>query len=454
MRVLKFTEGWTRRHFLEQIGKGVAAAGVIAPLWDTIARTGLCEAAYPPELLSIEAYTKGRLKPGDVLDAGNVDVVKDLLDPATYLQIKTDGRVIDLLPTETDLNKLMIPAFVDATVRNRGLHAIGGDGNVYTREGKPWIGGNAFPEPRTADEILLSHSLAWGKHDAEGVAVREWDTDAAGETAYTYDMYFVTWQTVGRVILDPKPYVAGYEHDLRITATVTTAPQDLRGMGMLTIWSYDQHSFPNSWAFHPSTKRIRSVSPMERFNPTLPGSTSFTSDARMLGDPLLTWGNFKLVSKGPMLACVSRGAYTGNPGWEMPLCGGKNGRKYFRTRFELVPEVYVVELAPIRYTNCPYSKKLVWYDARTLVPLTMIGYDKAGEMMHQHEAGYGMVVPPQPGSSPNWAFTYVLAMDMKNRKLTRIQLLPEATGGYRTMFDDSCLFSGYCSLDALRRLGR
>jgi hypothetical protein len=29
MRLLKYTEGWTRRHFLEQVGKGVFAAGVV-----------------------------------------------------------------------------------------------------------------------------------------------------------------------------------------------------------------------------------------------------------------------------------------------------------------------------------------------------------------------------------------------------------------------------------------
>ena len=41
-----------------------SAAGVIAPLWELIGRNGSLEAAYPPELLSIEAYTKGKLKPG------------------------------------------------------------------------------------------------------------------------------------------------------------------------------------------------------------------------------------------------------------------------------------------------------------------------------------------------------------------------------------------------------
>ena len=67
MRVLKYADGWTRRHFLEQTSKGIMAAGVLTPLWDVIANTGSCEAAYPPELLSIEAYTKGKLKVGWIM---------------------------------------------------------------------------------------------------------------------------------------------------------------------------------------------------------------------------------------------------------------------------------------------------------------------------------------------------------------------------------------------------
>ena len=98
MHLLKYPDGWTRRHFLEQMARGVMAAGVIAPLWEVIGSTGSLEAAYPPELLSLEAYTKGKLKPGDVLSAENVDIVKDLLDPAAYWQIKHDGRLVDLAP--------------------------------------------------------------------------------------------------------------------------------------------------------------------------------------------------------------------------------------------------------------------------------------------------------------------------------------------------------------------
>ena len=134
MRLLKYTNGWTRRHFLEQVGRGVLATGVIAPLWEVIGAHGSLEAAYPPELLSIEAYTKGKLKPGDVLSAENVDIVKDILDPAAYWQIKNDRRLVDLAPTETDVTKLTPLPYLQATLANKGKHKIFPDGNCYTLE--------------------------------------------------------------------------------------------------------------------------------------------------------------------------------------------------------------------------------------------------------------------------------------------------------------------------------
>jgi hypothetical protein len=460
VRLRKYPDGWTRRHFLEQTAKGLMAAGVIAPLWDTIANTADCQAAYPPELLSLEAYTKGKLKAGQVLDASNVDIVKELLDPIAYWQIKFDGRLVDLVPTETDVRKLTFVPFLEATIRNRGVHHVAADGNVYTKDGKPWIGGNPFPEPKMPLELFYSNALSWGRHDAEADAMREWDTDAEGVTRYTYENYFVQTQTVGRVVLKPEPYLTGHEKQLRLMTTLVVAPQDVAGTGTFTVWDYDQRRFPTGYAYTPTTKRIRTFPPYERFDPMLPGSTMFISDAWMVGDPLLTWGDFKLVGKGPALACVSQGAFASNPDWEIPLCGGKSGNKYFRTRMELVPEAYVADLKPVRFKQCPYSRKRVWYDARTLNPMTMVGYDAAGNPLHQHETGYGTFVrkpgAPWKDSTPErfWAWTCLHAMDMKSGKMSRIQLVPATTGGYACMFDDARLFANYGSLDDLSRLGQ
>jgi hypothetical protein len=48
---------------------------------------------------------------------------------------------------------------MEATLRNRGVHRFGPDGNIWTREGKPWIGGNPFPQATSAEELLLQNAL-------------------------------------------------------------------------------------------------------------------------------------------------------------------------------------------------------------------------------------------------------------------------------------------------------
>src|SRR5690606_18295909 len=97
-----------RRHFLQTMGAGFTA-GVLAPLWDVIARDGDITKAYPEELLSLDLYTKGKVKAGDQLTADNVDYVKDLLDEISYIQIKQQGRIVDITPTTTDIMKLNPP---------------------------------------------------------------------------------------------------------------------------------------------------------------------------------------------------------------------------------------------------------------------------------------------------------------------------------------------------------
>jgi hypothetical protein len=38
---------------------------------------------------------------------------------------------------------------------------------------------------------------------------------------------------------------------------------------------------------------------------------------------------------------------------------------------ELVPDMYVVEMEPTSYPRAPIGKKRIWFDARTLYPMTI-----------------------------------------------------------------------------------
>jgi len=445
---------------MRQMITGTVAAGVLVPLFDVIGRHGDCAAAYPPELLSIEAYTKGKLKPGDVLNAENVDIVKDLLDPGAYYQIKHDGRLVDLAPTETDVTKLTPTPFLQATLANKGKHKVFPDGNCYTLDHKPWIGGNPFPEPQSAQEVLMANSLSWGKHDTIAHPVIDWDTDADGNVEYNYAACYVEWQTVGRLVLDPKPYMPGRESQLRILGGTLTAPGDVNGTGILQVWAYDQHKLPGFYVYQPTTKRVRTYPVDQRFEPQFPGQTFFVTEYWMAGDPLLTWGNFKLVGKGPLLAGASHCADLDQPNWIHKTCGGKSGVKYWRTRMELVPEMYVVDMEPTSYPRAPIGKKRIWFDARTLYPFTMISYDRQGKIWKQWEGG-GDYYERKPGmkwieGTPDTfvSWSYVHAHDLQSNRMSRFYYAQTVPGGYYATVDSPRLFEDFCTIEALERLGR
>jgi hypothetical protein len=198
----------------------------------------------------------------------------------------------------------------------------------------------------------------------------------------------------------------------------------------------------------------------QRFEPQFPGNTFFVTEYWSTGDPLLTWGNFKLVGKGPMLAGAHHCADLDQPNWLHKTCGGKSGVKYWRTRMELVPEAYVVELEPVAYPRAPIGKKRIWYDARTLTPLTMISYDRQGKVWKQWEGGFDYY-ERKPGMKwiegvPEhfWSWTHVHAHDLQSNRMSRFYFAQTVPGGYHATIDDPRLFGDFCSIEALERLGR
>jgi len=81
MHIRRFDFDYSRRRLLARSGALVGGAGVLQALWPTMAASGDITRAYPDELTHIEAFTKGQIKVGDVIDADNIDLVQDLVDP-------------------------------------------------------------------------------------------------------------------------------------------------------------------------------------------------------------------------------------------------------------------------------------------------------------------------------------------------------------------------------------
>jgi hypothetical protein len=476
MHIMKYGPGFTRRHFLQTMGAGFSA-GVLRPLWDVIAETGRIERAYPDELLDIGMYTKGKINVGDKLTADNVDLVKDLMDEVTYIQIKQQGRVCDIAPTEKDVYRLNPPEYLDASMRNQGMAKFDEKGNVVTQDGKPWIGGIPWVNPTEAGQVIAAHNLSWGRYDVAQYCIDEYDMDADGNEQYHYNFWWCEVAGTCRISMDPKPYMPtpldkNGEGVLRYQSAVWDYPNDVKGTSILNIWPYDATKYPDFFGYLPAFKRVRRFPTNQRFEPVIAGSTFYLTDAWMTGDPTLTWGNFKLVGRGPALLATNGdparddvGWNAVNENWRIERHGGKSGKKFWNSSFSLVPEVFVVELEPTGYPRAPYSKKRIWYDARTIAPITMNSFDRRGQVWKQWEAGFdnfsknsGKVHNSQKGASGGmWSWLYVHSHDIQSGRITSFQHSEHTAGGMtdkRNFGADGLeAYTQYTTEAAIRRLG-
>lgn len=438
------------------MARGVLATGVLMPLWRAIASTGDVSRAYPDEILSVEQYTRGRLMTGQVIDASNVEQVRSLLDPIRYRQVATMGRRLEIVPTTTDVTLLEPVDYLEATLRNRGRARFDATGNIVTDTGAPWIGGNPFPEPQSGVEAFAGITLSWGRHDISFYPIHEYDIDPEGNVIYTYQFIWVELAPVGRITVAPKPYWPGHENKLRYQSMFYMAPADIAGTAFLNIWPYDQRKFPELLGYLPAFKRVRRLPTDERFEPLVPGSTLYLSDAWAAGDPLLTWGNYRIVGRGPFLGGVNNNWNSENPNWAGDVHGGQKGHTFWNTRVEMVPEVIVVDAEPIMFPRAPISKKRVWFDVRTMLPLAMVSYDRRGQIYRSFDATYSSYQNGQKrvmdGRNVYWSWCRVHSHDVQTNRLTRLEQV-RAVKGYEMRVNDQAVFDRFLTEAALRRLG-
>ena len=458
MKLLRYDRGYSRRKFLADAASGVLGTGVLMPLAKAIADTGDVSKAYPEELLSIENYTKGRIKTGDTIDASNVDVVKDLLEPVRYEQIQKMGRKLKIGKTTTDAMRLSPWEYIEASLRNAGKAGYDARGNVVNKaDGQPWIGGNPFPDPKTGIDLFAAQTMNWGRHDGSFYAFKEYDISAEGKTQFNYSGGWAELMTVARVVMDPKPYWTPHKDKLRFQSVFFTTPQNMRGTSFLNIWDYDQTTFPLLYGYVAEFRRIRQFPTDQRFEPLVPGSSLYLSDAWAAGDPLYTWGNYKIVGRGPFLAGLADNWNPDHPNWEHTTHGGPNGNTFWDCTVELVPETIIVEAEPLKFPRAPVSKKRVWFDARNQVVVGMVSYDRKGQPYRSFDGAYSLYEQNgkvfKDGAHPYWSWSHVTASDIQTGRVTRLEQVKQREGVFASGANDPGRVEKYLTDHALMRLG-
>ncbi|MGH8516337.1 MAG: DUF1329 domain-containing protein [Panacagrimonas sp.] len=460
MRIRKYDFDYGRRVMMEKTLRGIAGTGVLAPVWPLVGNTADVSKAYPDELLSIDTYTKGKIKPGDVITAANVEVVKDLLDPIAYDQVRNMGRRIHIVQSQQDVTKMFPHEYLEATLRNTGRAKTRADGNIWTDGDptKPWIGGNPFPDPKNGFEAVANITLAWGRHSYSQYAIRDWDISPSGENSYQYDFVWaelnVTARPDGTVFQDRKDL-------LRLNSIWFTAPNYTKGSSFLNTWYYDQRKFPDLHGYFPAFKRVRQFPTNQRFEPLVPGITLFLSDGWGSGDPLLTWGNYRIVGRQPFLASVSSKNFMGgyHENWERPVHGGAKGQTFFDTYAELVPEVLVIEADPVGYPRAPVSRRRIWIDVRNSMFVAYVTFDRRGKVWKSVEPAYAQYSNDRQtvldGKHPAWSFTHVQIFDAQVKRMSRFVQARQIAGGYTSKWSEKGedVYNRYLTTLAIQRLG-
>jgi hypothetical protein len=298
--------------------------------------------------------------------------------------------------------------------------------------------------------------LSWGRHDASLYAIRDWDIGPDGSEQYQYDFCWAEQNTVGLVNSD-SPYWEGREDLLRYNSIWFTHPNDSRGTSFVNTWYYDQRKMPDLFGYIPAFKRVRRFPSSQRFEPLVPGITLFLSDGWCAGDPMLTWGNYKVVERKPMLGGISENWHGSNPNSEPKTHGGPKGNTFFETSMELIPEVLVVDLEPTGFARSPVGKKRVWLDARTMMFTACVTYDRRGELWKSVEATTSQFVDgdtvKMDGKHPGWSWTKCHCHDIQTNRMSRFYHAEEIRGGYKSGWNQENLYEKYMTVPAIRRLG-
>jgi len=374
---LNYFDYWTRRDFLKKTGAFVGA-GLLQPVLSLIDAGKTVEAAYPEEVLSIEKYTKGKIKPGMVISKDNVELIKDIAPEGLMVELQRGGQIkigeTTLKPEATQ------PKFwIAATLRNKDQAVLDKNGQLWHKSGGPWIGGAPFPEPRSALEAMWDYKFSPRRYDNLIVVSTVTHIDTSGTVVRRDEALFMQIQSVGRLVLDPKPVNSKYKDELHRNLLSINKPFDSYGLGVLSTVFYDGSKLPETDLYIPTLRRTRRVPSTQRFEPATPYNVAYTTDFDIQADPVLTW-SWTLASRKPMLGPSPSNLGTRAKGaTREDFVFPPFPDKFPRSTWELRPEMLLLDGIP-HLPGANYSKKRVYFDPIYLITEQADIWDQAGKL--------------------------------------------------------------------------
>jgi hypothetical protein len=332
------------------------------------------------------------VKPGEVIGPHNWEKVKDLLPKPVVDEIK-NGYTINIIET----TPIKSPkAYVEATRKNAGKAKVLPDKSLVN-----WIAGSPFPDLKANDPqagIKMMWNWRW-----------RWNGDDFGFGTH-YDRATGTWtekmarrlvldknnnllitgtvqavlKPIGRITLDPKPTIPGYEHIEDMVIQTNNYPRDQRGSASLFIRYRDPNKNDDMWKFIPSIRRVRRLPTSERYS-ALPPTIYTLDDIRYFWGKI-THFDYEIVGEKKMLGIAHSKHYPAllfKPGVWVPQDENYEIRDCYLLEFKADPKIYP------KYC---YSKRIMYIDKQSWEGMWTDMFDRKGEYWKQQAIPNGKYV--------------------------------------------------------------
>ena len=316
---------------------------------------------------SLAAANDAELKPGDTIGPENWEKAKGMVGENLLNRIK-QGYTLRIKPGRS----IGVPKeFNVATTRYSGQVKLESNGELLN-----YVAGLPFPNVHL-DDPQIGLKMAWnfywrwvgddyktGGGTGGGKIIRyAIEKDGSERRA---EVLHHTIKTRGRVTLDSKPWLDGYEHIDWMQLRADEYPRDTAGTTTLEIRYADAKREDDLYIYVPSIRRVRRAPPIQRCATIAPSEFNF-DDINSFGGKITDF-NYRFLGRSRMLGNFAQE--------QVPFYRKIGDYLPLKESWEIV-ETYGLEITPKDANYC-YPRKVIYFDTQSFETFWTMIWDAKG----------------------------------------------------------------------------
>jgi hypothetical protein len=368
--------------------------------------------------VSLATADDGDLKPGDTIGPENWEKAKGMVGENLLNRIK-QGYILRIKQGRS----IGVPKeFNAATARYAGQVKLESNGELFN-----YVAGLPFPDvhftdPQVGVKMAWNFYWRWVGDDYKtgggtgGGKIFRYAIEKDGSERRAEVLHH-TIKTRGRVTLDSKPRLDGYEHIDWMQLRADEYPRDTAGTTTLEIRYADARREDDLYIYVPSIRRVRRAPPIQRCATIAPSEFNF-DDINSFGGKITDF-NYRFLGRSRMLANFAQE--------QIPFYRKIGDYLPLKESWEVV-DAYGLEITPKDPNYC-YPRKVIYFDTQNFETIWTMIWDAKGNYWKEQFALRSPVTLPD-GQLALSVGTVVI-INVQNGRSTLVDAVRTYNQGYQ-----------------------